>query len=118
MRIACHHPRIYEEMSLIETFRKLERQTRPSDPDTKAALSQRFAELPEHVQTPAQLLGRRSAGCEGTHGVFPKCNFACQPCYHSKTANRVRIDGAHTLRDVDAQMRYLRVTAGRASSPS
>ncbi len=97
---------------LIENVRQLERATRPSDPEIEAALARRFAELPEHVRTPAQLVGRRTTGCEGTHGVFPRCNFACKPCYHAATANQVRVDGAHTLGEVDAQMAYLRAQRG------
>jgi hypothetical protein len=57
-------------------------------------------------------VGRHAVGCEGTHGVFPKCNLTCTPCYHSADANKVRIDGAHTLREVDAQMAYFRERRG------
>jgi hypothetical protein len=85
----------------------LERATRPVDPAAAAALDRRWAELPEQVRTDAQLLGRRFTGCEGTHGVFPRCNLACTPCYHSREANRVRTDGAHTVAELERQMRYL-----------
>ncbi|MGD9736692.1 MAG: radical SAM protein [Solirubrobacterales bacterium] len=57
-------------------------------------------------------MGRRSAGCEGTHGVFPRCNLACTPCYHAQEANRVRTDGPHTVAQVDRQMEYLRASRG------
>ena len=53
------------------------------------------------------MLGRKITGCEATHGVFPKCNFACKPCYHSADANKVRVDGPHTLEHVERQMKYL-----------
>jgi hypothetical protein len=92
----------------MRLLRHLERLTRPVDPRTRAALDQRWAELPEHVRTPAQTLGRGGVGCEGPHGVFPRCNFACRPCYHSADANHVRIDGAHTVAEVERQMGYLR----------
>jgi len=85
---------------------------RPVHPDTAAALARRWRELPETVRTPAQLLGRRTTGCEGTHGVFPRCNLACTPCYHAKEAQQVRTDGPHTLAEVDRQMAYLRATRG------
>jgi len=85
---------------------------RPVHPDTAAALSRRWSELPETTRTPAQLLGRRTAGCEGTHGVFPRCNLACTPCYHAKEAQQVRTDGPHTLAEIDRQMAYLRATRG------
>ena len=86
--------------------------TRPVHPDTQRALELRWRELPEGARTPAQLLGRRTVGCEGTHGVFPRCDLACTPCYHAKQANSVRTDGAHTLAEVDRQMAYLRSVRG------
>ena len=61
-------------------MRDLERRTRPQDPDLESALARRWAELPAHARTRNQMLGRRTAGCEGTHGVFPRCNLACTPC--------------------------------------
>src|SRR6266545_387774 len=76
---------------MLEPLRRLERVTRPVDP---------------------QVLGRHAVGCEGTHGVFPRCNLACTPCYHSRDANRVRVDGAHTLAEVERQMAYLRARRG------
>jgi hypothetical protein len=90
----------------------LELATRPVHPDTEEALRKRWAELPDHVKHAAQCLGRRTAGCEGTHGVFPRCDLACTPCYHSRDANRVRVDGEHTLSEIDAQMAYLREQRG------
>jgi hypothetical protein len=99
-------------MSLRTTLEALERRTRPKDPELEAALARRWDELPEHVKVPAQALGRRTAGCEGTHGMFPRCNLACTPCYHSRDANRVRVDGAHTIAEVDRQMAYLRRVRG------
>jgi hypothetical protein len=86
--------------------------TRPVDPDTEAALARRWIELPDRARTPAQLLGRRTPGCEGTHGVFPRCDLACTPCYHAREANRVRTDGAHTVAAVERQMAYLRRIRG------
>lgn len=94
------------------TLRRWERVTRPVDPELAAALARRWAELPERARTPAQLLGRNAVGCEGTHGVFPRCNLTCTPCYHSKDANKVRVDGAHTVAEVRRQMAYLRRTRG------
>jgi hypothetical protein len=93
-------------------LRALELATRPVHPDTEAALERRWAELPPHAKHDGQMLGRRTAGCEGTHGVFPRCNLACTPCYHSRDANRVRIDGAHTIGEIDAQMALLRRRRG------
>ncbi len=89
--------------------------TRPLDTATDAALRRRWDELPPHVKTSAQLLGRQSLGCEGTHGVFPQCDFACKPCYHSADANRVRVDGRHTVEQIRAQMAFLRERSGPAA---
>jgi MoaA/NifB/PqqE/SkfB family radical SAM enzyme len=94
-------------VSASDWLRRIERSTRPVDDRTRAALDRRWAELPDHVKTPAQTLGRAGIGCEGTHGVFPRCNFACKPCYHSKDANAVRIDGPHTVARVGEQMAHL-----------
>jgi len=97
---------------LLTRLRELEVATRPEHPDLTAALAARWAELPAHVKQPNQMLGRRMTGCEGTHGVFPRCNLACTPCYHAKEANRVRTDGDHTEREVDRQMTLLRSLRG------
>jgi len=97
---------------IVGRLREFERRTRPQAPDLQAALARRWAELPVHVKTRNQMLGRRTAGCEGTHGVFPRCDLACTPCYHSRDANRVRTDGGHTVAEVDAQMALLRELRG------
>jgi len=96
----------------IARLRDLELRTRPMHPDLEAALARRWEELPAHVRTPRQMLGTRTAGCEGTHGVFPRCDLACTPCYHAKEANRVRTDGSHTVREIDRQFAHLRARRG------
>ncbi len=93
-------------------LRRYEIATRPIDPETEAALATRWRSLPESARVNGQLIGRRSTGCEATHGVFPKCNFSCKPCYHSAEANKVRVDGQHTLAEIDRQMAYLRSERG------
>ncbi len=93
-------------------LRQVERRTRPRDPEFEAAMARRWASLPETARTPGQVLGRHGVGCEGTHGVFPKCNLKCTPCYHSRDANQVRVDGGHTLAEVTAQMGLLRRLRG------
>ena len=99
-------------MTVTEFLREFELATRPIHPDTRIALDKRWAELPPHAQTDNQLLGRCAVGCEGTHGVFPKCDLTCSPCYHSADANKVRIDGEHTTTNVEKQMNYLRKIRG------
>lgn len=98
--------------SIRALARSWESRSRPVHPATRAALDERWAALPESARTPAQTLGRHAVGCEGTHGVFPKCNLTCKPCYHSADANKVRIDGEHTLREVDAQFALLEARRG------
>ncbi len=93
--------------ALTKQFRYIEEITRPMNPKAIEAINRRWEELPDHVKTESQTLGKVGVGCEGTHGVFPKCNFACTPCYHSKDANKVRIDGEHTIDQVTRQMEYL-----------
>lgn len=90
----------------------LARALRPVDPEFAAALARRWAGLPETARTPGQVLGRHAVGCEGTRGVFPRCDLACTPCYHSRDANQVRVDGPHTLAQVRAQMALLRERRG------
>ncbi len=99
-------------MSVRTTIRDFEIRTRPVDPDTAAALGVRWAELPANSKVPGQLLGKKSTGCEATHGVFPSCNFSCKPCYHSADANKVRVDGPHTIREITKQMAFLRERRG------
>lgn len=86
----------------------LEQLTRPGT----FSLPDRYEELPDHVKTESQMLGRMSPGCEGTQGVFPRCNFSCHPCYHSADANKVRVDGMHTVTEVARQMESLRRLRG------
>jgi len=99
-------------MKIVSKFREFELLTRPIHPETRVALDKRWAELPEHVKTANQMLGRVALGCEGTHGVFPKCNLTCSPCYHSADANKVPIDGNHTVKRVTEQLQYLRSIRG------
>ena len=99
-------------MTMLERLRAFEERTRAVDTRTAEALAERWATLPERNQVPGQMLGRKFTGCEATHGVFPKCNFSCKPCYHSADANKVRVDGPHTLREVDSQMDYLQSRRG------
>ena len=99
-------------MSWVGRLRTWELVTRPVHPETRAALRRRWAELPPGVRTSAQTLGQHAVGCEGTHGVFPRCNLACTPCYHSRDANRVAVSGAHTLKAVREQMALLRNLRG------
>lgn len=102
---------------LYAAARRLQEAARPVHPQTRRALRERWAALPEAVRTDAQTLGRNAVGCEGTHGVFPRCNLTCTPCYHSKDANHVAVDGAHTVAQVEAQMALLADRRGPRAGP-
>ncbi len=106
------------QVGVVARIRAVVHALLPVDPEFAAALARRWAGLPETARTPGQVLGRHAVGCEGTHGVFPRCNLACTPCYHSRDANRVRVDGRHTLAQVQAQMGLLRRARGRGRTPS
>jgi len=47
-------------------------------------------------------------GLRGHPRSLPPMQPGLQPCYHSRDANQVRVDGPHTLAEVRAQMRLLR----------
>jgi hypothetical protein len=110
--MAMSRLRRFTATNVLARLRSFAAATRPVHADTETALAARWRELPDHVKTPDQLLGRRTLGCEGTHGVFPRCNLACTPCYHAREANRVRTDGRHTIEEVDRQMAHLRSVRG------
>ena len=105
-------PPLSKARSAVAGVRRFLEVSRPVHRDTAAALQRRWEELPDEARSPQQLLGRRTAGCEGTHGVFPRCNLACTPCYHAREAQGVRTDGPHTIAEVERQMAYLRTTRG------
>lgn len=94
-------------LAILPWLRKIEEQTRPFQSDEFRFYKERYDALPEHVKTSSQILGRSTMGCEGTHSVFPQCNFTCKPCYHSRDANDVRVDGDHTVTEVEQQMSFL-----------
>jgi len=102
-------------MRHLEVLQGLSRWWRRGDPvpaESREVLQRRWSELPDSARTPSQVLGRQAVGCEGTHGVFPRCNLTCTPCYHSADANKVRVDALHTLTEVRAQMAFLRSARG------
>ncbi len=96
----------------LDWLRRVELATRPVHPETATALDRRWSELPSGVKDSSQALGRHAVGCEGTHGVFPKCDLACTPCYHSRDANQVAVSGGHTRTEVAGQMSLLRRVRG------
>eukprot|EP00898_Chlorokybus_atmophyticus_P001361 jgi/Chlat1/2225/Chrsp17S02776 len=79
-------------------------------------MQKKWEELPDHVKTPSQMLGRvcccppptRRQDHDGVRrharGLPPM--QLRMPCYHGAEANRVRTDGAHTLAEVQRQMDF------------
>ena len=114
MRMGVREPLV----SVIAWIHAVARGVRPVDPEFAAALARRWAELPDSARTPGQVLGRHGVGCEGTHGVFPKCNLACTPCYHSRDANRVRVDGPTPAPRCRHRWAYCGGCGGRGRTPS
>jgi len=81
--------------------------------ETRAALAQAWASLPKALRTPTQFLGRHYAGCGGTIGVMPRCDFTCRGCYLGADANHIR---PRPVEDVKAQMRTIRRWLGPAGN--
>ena len=96
----------------MDWLRKVLFLSRPVQSEEDELYGRRFDLLPESVKTRSQLLGRSTMGCEGTHKVFPKCSFSCKPCYHSKDANMVAVDGDHTLSEVKKQLDFSKTVRG------
>ncbi|MEM9294016.1 MAG: hypothetical protein AAGD01_20215 [Acidobacteriota bacterium] len=61
----------------------------PISRERRALNRARLDDLPEHLQTPQQVLGRGHHSCGATHGVLERCNLACTSCYLTKIANAV-----------------------------
>lgn len=106
-------------MRVVQTWGTLRKHARElaatlgvTDTERAEIYARRWAELPESARTANQMVGRIAVGCEGTHGVFPRCNLTCSPCYHSEDANKVAVDGAHTVARVREQMAHLRGRRG------
>ncbi len=81
--------------------------------ETRTVLAQAWASLPEALRTPTQFLGRHYAGCGGTIGVMPRCDFTCRGCYLGADANHAR---PRPVEDVKAQMRTIRRWLGPAGN--
>ena len=105
-------------LALKRCWSSLDEATRPVDPELVRALSRRWQELPEAARTPAQLLGRRTTGCEGTHGVFPRCDLACTPCYHSVRPTGYAWTGRTPSKRSTGRWHCLRRCAGPGARPA
>ena len=77
----------------------------PVHPDTRRALDDAWARVPDSLRTPRQFLGRQYAGCGALIGAMPRCDFACRGCYLSGDANRIP---AAPLEEIDRQLQSLR----------
>ncbi len=55
--------------------------------DERRAAKAVWNTLPDELKASDQVLGRHSAGCAATYGVYEACNFKCTACYLSETAN-------------------------------
>lgn len=81
--------------------------------ESRALLRANWAQLPESLRTPHQMLGRQGNGCGATIGAMPRCDFACRGCYLGEEANRIP---AQPVDEIKAQMRALRPALGPAGN--
>ena len=49
----------------LRALQRLDRLTSPADPERRALMAARWAELPEVARTPNQMVGRFAVGCGG-----------------------------------------------------
>ena len=87
--------------------------TEPVLPESRALLAKNWAQLPDALRTPHQMLGRQGNGCGATIGAMPRCDFACRGCYLGEEANKVP---AESVEAIKAQMRALRPILGPAGN--
>jgi MoaA/NifB/PqqE/SkfB family radical SAM enzyme len=81
--------------------------------EARKVLAQAWANLPDTLRIPTQFLGRQYAGCGGTIGVMPRCDFSCRGCYLGADANHIR---PRPVEEVKAQMRAIRRWLGPAGN--
>ncbi len=76
--------------SWIRSLRSLVSRLRsPISAETRHLLLEAAKRVPEGFQTAQQFLGKQYAGCGGTIGAMPRCDFACRGCYLGREANTV-----------------------------
>jgi hypothetical protein len=98
----------------LATLRSLARIARsPVVAESRRNLDALWAQLPEPLRTPHQMLGRQGGGCGATIGAMPRCDFACRGCYLGDNANRIP---AQSVEEIKRQMRLLRPVLGNAGN--
>jgi hypothetical protein len=99
----------FEGQAMLKTLRKLWNNLRhPVYPELRGRLSELWAQMPEELRTPQQMVGRYSAGCSATIGVMPKCDFTCTGCYLGEEANRIpRLSVAEIKQQMDVCRKHL-----------
>jgi hypothetical protein len=98
----------------LTTLRSLARIARsPVVAESRRNLDAIWAQLPDALRTPHQMLGRQGGGCGATIGAMPRCDFACRGCYLGDNANRIP---AQSVEEIKRQMRTLRPVLGNAGN--
>lgn len=98
----------------LSTLRSLAAIVRsPVVAESRRNLDEMWAQLPEPLRTPHQMLGRQGGGCGATIGAMPRCDFACRGCYLGDNANRIP---AQSVEEIKRQMRVLRPVLGNAGN--
>ncbi|HEX4954974.1 MAG TPA: hypothetical protein VF017_16410 [Thermoanaerobaculia bacterium] len=79
----------------------------PIPAEMRGLLAARWNELPEHLRTPWQVVGRHHVHCGYTMGpAF--CSFGCTHCYLPKNANQVPLPSFEQMKvQIDANRRLL-----------
>lgn len=81
--------------------------------ETRQALSDAWARVPDSLRGPRQFLGRQYAGCGALIGAMPRCDFACRSCYLAGDPNRTP---ALPLSALEDQVRTLRAWLGEGGN--
>lgn len=97
-------------MSILR--RLLQSLLQPVSPEMQALLSRRWKELPEHLRTRNQVLGRQLVHCGYTLGAS-YCSLGCTHCYLPRNANRTPLPSLEEMKEqIEANRRLLGATGG------
>lgn len=84
----------------------------PVSAEMKDLLSRRWQELPDHLQTDRQVLGRQLVHCGYTLGAS-YCALGCTHCYLPSNANRAPLPSLEEMKEqIDANRRLLGASGG------
>ncbi len=101
-------------LSWIRTLRSLASRLRsPISAETRRLLLHAAKRVPADFRTAQQFLGKQYAGCGGTIGAMPRCDFACRGCYLGREANSVP---PQPLSEIRRQLDHIRAWLGEGGN--